>query len=75
METRLQTNEGLSTARFTARASEARAVITLGNHRLFFRVTYSTLFPSQLWPLFYLETETHGNFYFILILGCLYGIY
>ena len=42
------------------------------NHRLLSRVTYSTLFPSQLWPLFYLESGTHGNFYFILMLGYLY---
>ena len=35
---------------------------TRGNQeRRFFRVTYSTLFPSQLWPLFYLESGTHGK--------------
>ena len=31
------------------------------DHRLLTRVTYSTLFPSQLWPLFYLETQAVGH--------------
>ena len=46
-------------------ASLARAVNSpAGSKGLFFRVTYSTLFPvfpSQLWPVFYLESGTHGK--------------
>ena len=34
---------------------------TRGNHRLFSRVIYSTLFQSQLSTLFYLESGTQGK--------------